>query len=572
MKNQLEVTIGQYSHKGRKDINQDFHDIRIPNEPQLTNKGIAIAIADGISSSQVSQIASKVSVTSFLTDYFSTPEPWSVKKSAERVLTATNSWLYSQSRQSQYRYDKDKGYVCTFSAMIIRSSTAHIFHVGDTRIYRLRDNILELLTEDHRLWVSKEQSYLSRALGIDSKINTDYETLQVEQSDVFFYMTDGVYEYVSDEFLINSLDEYDDFDVAAKAIVDFAYNEGSADNLTIQIVRVDELPDKNISEIQKQLAEKSITPILEARTVFDGYQIIRELSASSRSHVYLAVDTQTDSSVVIKTPSIDMQDDQAYLERFMMEEWIARRINNANVVKSYEQTRKRNYLYSVTEFVDGQTLTQWMIDNPSPTIEMVRDITEQIGKGLYAFHRLDMIHQDIRPENIIIDKTGTVKIIDFGSTRVEGIMDISTYIQQEHLQGTALYSAPEYFVGQSGSSCSDMFSLGVIVYQMLSGKFPYGVKVARATTKNEQKKLNYIPIHSEENDIPLWVDEALRKALQIDPYKRYSELSEFLYDLRHPNKSYINRTKAPLLERNPIVFWQSIALILAITNMVLLFK
>jgi len=572
MKNQLEVTIGQYSHKGRKDINQDFHDIRIPNEPQLTNKGIAIAIADGISSSQVSQIASKVSVTSFLTDYFSTPEPWSVKKSAERVLIATNSWLYSQSRQSQYRYDKDKGYVCTFSAMIIRSSTAHIFHVGDTRIYRLRDNTLELLTEDHRLWVSKEQSYLSRALGIDSKINTDYETLQVEQGDVFFYMTDGVYEYVSDEFLINSLDEYDDFDVAAKAIVDFAYNEGSADNLTIQIIRVDVLPDKNISEIQKQLAEKSITPILEARTVFDGYQIIRELSASSRSHVYLAVDTQTDTSVVIKTPSIDMQDDQAYLERFMMEEWIARRINNANVVKSYEQTRKRNYLYSVTEFVDGQTLTQWMIDNPSPTIEMVRDITEQIGKGLYAFHRLDMIHQDIRPENIIIDKTGTVKIIDFGSTRVEGIMDISTYIQQEHLQGTALYSAPEYFVGQSGSSCSDMFSLGVIVYQMLSGKFPYGVKVARATTKNEQKKLNYIPIHSEENDIPLWVDEALRKALQIDPYKRYSELSEFLYDLRHPNKSYINRTKAPLLERNPIVFWQSIALILAITNILLLIK
>ena len=572
MKNELKVTAGQYANKGRKSINQDFHDIRIPNEPQLTSKGIAIAIADGISSSQVSQIASKVSVTSFLTDYFSTPEPWSVKKSAERVLTATNSWLYSQSRQSQYRYDKDKGYVCTFSAMIIRSTTAHIFHIGDTRIYRLRDNTLEQLTKDHRLWVSKEQSYLSRALGIDSKINTDYETLQVEQGDIFLYMTDGVYEYVSDEFLINSLDEYDDFDILAKIIADSAYNEGSSDNLTIQIIRVDVLPDKNISEIQKQLAEKPITPILEARMTFDGYKIIRELSASSRSHVYLAVDIQTDTSVVIKTPSIDMQDDRAYLERFMMEEWIARRINSANVVKTYEQTRRRNYLYSITEFVDGQTLTQWMIDNPKPTIEMVRDIAEQIGKGLYAFHRLDMIHQDIRPENIMIDKTGTVKIIDFGSTRVEGIMDISTYIQQEHLQGTALYSAPEYFVAQSGSSCSDIFSVGVIVYQMLSGKFPYGVKVARATTKSEQKKLNYRPIYSEEKDIPLWIDEALRKALQIDPHKRYAELSEFIYDLRHPNKSYLNRTKAPLLERNPIVFWQSIALILAITNIVLLFK
>jgi len=572
MKNQLEVTIGQYSDKGRKEINQDFHDIRIPNEPQLTNKGIAIAIADGISSSQVSKIASKVSVTSFLTDYFSTPEPWSVKKSAERVLNATNSWLYSQSRQSQYRYDKDKGYVCTFSAMVIRSTTAYIFHVGDTRIYRLRDNTLEQLTEDHRLWVSKEQSYLSRALGIDSKINTDYEALQVEEDDVFFYMTDGVYEHVSDELLIDSIDKYDDFDIAAKAIVDLAYNEGSTDNLTVQIIKVDSLPDKNISEIQKQLAEKPIAPILEARMMFDGYQIVRELSASSRSHVYLAVDIQTDTSVVIKTPSIDMQDDQAYLERFMMEEWIARRINNANVVKTYEQTRKRNYLYSVTEFVDGQTLTQWMIDNPNPTIEMVRDIAQQIGKGLYAFHRLDMIHQDIRPENIIIDKTGTVKIIDFGSTRVEGIMDISTYIQQEHLQGTALYSAPEYFIAQSGTSRSDIFSLAIIVYQMLSGKFPYGVKVARATTKSDQKKLNYRPIYSQEKDIPLWIDEALRKALQIDPHKRYAELSEFLYDLRHPNKSYLNRTKAPLLERNPILFWQTVALVLAITNAILLLK
>ena len=101
MSNQLKITIGEYSDKGRKEVNQDFHDIRIPQEPQLTHKGIAIALADGISSSEVSQIASKVSVTTFLSDYFSTPESWSVKKSAERVLAATNSWLNSQSRQSQ---------------------------------------------------------------------------------------------------------------------------------------------------------------------------------------------------------------------------------------------------------------------------------------------------------------------------------------------------------------------------------------------------------------------------------------------------------------------------------------
>lgn len=172
--------------KVEKKINQDFHDILIPNEPQLTNKGIAIAIADGISSSEVSQEASKISVISFLEDYFSTSESWSVRKSAFTVLMATNSWLYSQNRQDKYHLDLNKGYVCTFSAMIIKSSTAHIFHMGDTRIYRLRNKEIKLLTKDHRVWISKEKSYLSRAMGMDSNLNADYETCSVEVNDIFF--------------------------------------------------------------------------------------------------------------------------------------------------------------------------------------------------------------------------------------------------------------------------------------------------------------------------------------------------------------------------------------------------
>lgn len=563
MQNQLKISIAQYSTPGRKEINQDFHDICIPKEPQLTNKGIAIALADGISSSDVSQIASKTSVTSFLIDYFSTPESWSVKKSAERVLNATNSWLYSQSKQGQYHYDKDRGYVCTFSSMIIRSSTAHIFHAGDTRIYRLRDNRLEQLTEDHRLWISRDKSYLSRALGMDSQVTTDYESFSVEKNDIFLFMTDGVYEFVSSDFIIQTLqEEHHPFESMAKIISDKAYDEGSNDNLTIQIVRVDTLPKKNIDEIHKQLTHKPFPPILEPRDSFDGYTIIRILSSSSRSHVYLARDNETGTSVVLKTPSIDLRDDKAYLERFMMEEWIAIRINNPHVAKSYLQTRKRNYLYTVTEYIEGQPLTQWMIDNPKPSIETVRTIAEQIARGLLAFHRQEMIHQDLRPENIIIDNSGTVKIIDFGSTRVEGIVDVNTYLEQENLLGTALYSAPEYFLGKIGTPRSDLFSLGVIVYQMLSGEFPYGVQVARCTTKAAQKKLKYASLESENSKIPIWIDEALKKALQPDPYDRYGELSEFLYDLRHPNSTFVNRTKPPLIVRHPVVIWKGISFIL----------
>src|SRR5690242_14977919 len=180
MPRELKISVGQHSDKGRKEINQDFHGVLIPNEPLLSLKGIAVVLADGISSSNVSHIASESAVKSFLTDYYCTAESWSVKTSAQRVLAATNSWLHSQTRRSQYAYDKDKGYVCTLSAIVIKSSTAHIFHIGDARVYRLAGQSLEQLTDDHRVMISSEQSYLGRALGVNSEIEIDYQAFQID--------------------------------------------------------------------------------------------------------------------------------------------------------------------------------------------------------------------------------------------------------------------------------------------------------------------------------------------------------------------------------------------------------
>ncbi len=564
MKSRLELSISQYSTGGRKEINQDFHDICIPQEPQLTHKGVAIAIADGIGSSSVSQIASKTAVTSFLMDYLSTPDAWSVKKSALRVLGAANSWLHSQTMQSNYSHDKNRGYVCTFSAMVLRSSSAYIFHAGDTRIYRLRDGVLEQLTQDHRLWVSREESYLSRALGMEPHVRMDYSSFSVEVGDVFAFMSDGVYEFVSDAAMAETIDKYQDtFEDVAKSIGEMAFEMGSDDNITIQLVRVDALPKKEVKEIYKQIEEKPFAPLLEAREEFEGYTIVRELSASSRSHVYLGVDKESGASVALKIPSIDMRGDKAYLERFLMEEWVARRINSPYVLKAYIPSRKKNYLYNTLEYVEGQTLSQWIIDNPHPSLETVRQMAEQIAKGFLALHRQEMVHQDLRPQNIMIESSGTLKIIDFGATRVEGIMDVNIRLEQENLLGTALYSAPEYFLGKEGTTRSDLFSLGVIVYEMLSGHFPYGVEVARAKNEPAQKKLRYTPLYHYNQEIPVWVDEAVKKAVALNPNERYEELSEFLYDLRHPNEEFLKKKKPPLVEKNSVVFWQGVSFVLA---------
>ncbi len=179
MPRELKISIGQHSDKGRKPVNQDFHGALIPDEPLLSLKGIAIVIADGISSSSVSHIASKSAVKSFLTDYYCTSEAWSVKTSAHRVLAATNSWLHSQTRRSQYAYDRDKGYVCTLSALVIKSATAHIFHAGDCRIYGLREARWSNSPKITGWSSRRSRIYLGRALGINPQIEIDYHAMRI---------------------------------------------------------------------------------------------------------------------------------------------------------------------------------------------------------------------------------------------------------------------------------------------------------------------------------------------------------------------------------------------------------
>ena len=564
MANTLRISVGQHSDKGRKEVNQDFYGVSVPKEPLLSSKGIAIALADGIGSSEVSQIASEFAVMGFLDDYYCTSEAWSVKRSVDRVLTATNAWLHSRTRRSPYRYEKDRGYVCTLSALVIKSTTAHVFHVGDTRIYRVHAHALEQLTDDHRVWVSEAQSYLSRAVGFNPQIEIDYQALPVEKGDVFLLASDGVFEHADASFMVDAIQRgRSDLDRAARAIVEEAYQRGSKDNLTVQIVVVDELPSRDARETHQHLSELPLAPILDARMNFDGYKIVREVHGSNRSHVYLAVDIETDALVIIKTPSVDLQGDPAYLERFLMEEWVARRINSAHVLKPCQQTRERHYLYVATEYIDGQTLSQWMIDNPEPELETVRGIVEQIAKGLLAFHRLDMLHQDLRPNNIMIDKTGTVKIIDFGATSVAGITEMAPLVERSNVLGTAQYSAPEYFLGEAGTTRSDMFSLGVITYQMLSGRLPYGTEVAKSRTQSAQRKLRYESVLDDEREIPVWIDGVLMKAVHPDPLKRYETLSEYVYDLRHPNMAFLSKTRPPLVERHPVLFWKGVSAILA---------
>ena len=559
----LQISSGEHSTAGIKAQNEDNCGVQIPAEPLLTTKGICAAIADGMSGSDAGKEASEACISGFLRDYYSTPESWTTKTSAQKVLGSLNNWLHSQ---GQRQYGSHKGMVSTFSSIIFKSNSAYLFHVGDTRIYRLRGNELKQLTNDHRFEVNAEKNYLTRAMGIDIHIDIDFKSVTTEPGDLYLLSTDGVHEFITDKNIQAILLQNKTLDERATQLVKAATDNNSNDNLTCLLLQVDALPTENEDEFYKKLSELSFPPPLEPGMTLDGYKIIRHLYSNKRTEVYVSYDHEINQHVILKAPSVNYSDHTEYITRFLHEEWAGRRIKSNHVLRVIESNRKRTALYYITEYIDGQTLRQWMDDNPRPSLSTVRNFISQITHGLRAFHRLEMIHQDLKPENIIIDKDGTLKIIDFGSTKIPGIEEIHTPIDTHALQGTENYTAPEYHLGERATNRSDIFSLGVITYELLTGHIPY----EKALTARNLHKLNYVSVKQFVPETPYWVDKAIQKAVSINPEQRFPILSEFVYALNTPTK-FSQQEHIPLIDSNPIRFWKSLTIILLLSNLVLLY-
>jgi len=558
----LKIQAGQFSAAGAKAFNDDSCGIRIPEGPLLAAKGIAAVIADGMTGSEGGREAAEICVLGFLSDYFATPDSWSVKKSAGKILTALNHWLCGQGRRV---HGSSRGMVTTISALVVKSATAHLFHVGDTRIYRFRRGDLECLTDDHRMIVSRDRRYLARAMGIDVHLAIDCRTVPVEPGDIFFLSTDGVHDFLSKDDLKGHLNGLENPEQAVRGIIEHARQAGSDDNLTCQILRVEQLPTQDMQDLYERLTERPFPPPLEPGMILDGYRVLRELHASSRTQVYLAADLDGGREVILKTPSLNYEDDPEYIDRFLQEEWAGKRLDSPHILKVIEPSHSRRFLYYITEKLEGRTLRQWLADQPNPSLARVREIVHQIAVGLQAFHRMEMVHRDLKPENIMIDDHGTVKIIDFGSSRIPGIEEIAVPWERNHLLGTRNFTAPECVRGEAGTEQSDLFSLGVIAYELLTRNLPYG----REDGIGNPDKTPYIPARRFNSDIPTWVDGALEKSVQKNPRRRYEVISEFVHDLSNPNPAFLNKHPAPLIEKDPLRFWRTLAFVLMAVNFLL---
>jgi serine/threonine protein phosphatase PrpC len=567
LQSEQQLTLGQTSHKGAKAQNEDAIGIRIPEGIIQSHKGSVAIIADGVSAAEAGKEASETCVRNFLSDYYSTPDTWSVKQSTTKVLTALNRWLYSQGQRFS---DAQKGYISTLSCVVFKSNTAHIFHVGDSRIYRLRDGDLEQLTRDHTTAVSPTQNYLARAMGLDVKLDVDYRATDIEQGDVFFLSTDGIHDFIPYQELRAQLRpltelETDDFEQQCQQIINLALKHKSNDNLSCQIIRVDKLPAQDLNDVHQKLTDLPFPPELAVGMSIDGLRIEKELHASNRSQLYKVTDVETGEAFCMKTPSVNYNDDAAYIERFILESWIGNRINNPHVLKVAGFNRPKKYLYYLTEYIEGITLERWIKENPNPPVQNVIVIIQQVLKGLRAFHRRETIHQDLKPGNIMLDQNGEAKIIDFGSCHVKAIAEIATPLERDGILGTATYAAPEAVLEGQSLQQSDIFSVAVILFEMLTNKLPFSGKLEECHTKTAYLKTRYTPSYELNPLAPVWLDGAIKKALRFEPGKRHGDVSEFIYEIEHPNPKYKKTYNTALLYSNPSLPWQFLSGVLFVS-------
>ena len=550
------VLAGALATKGIKDINEDYAGFMIPDDDYLAKvKGMAFCIADGVSSAEAGKEASETAVERFLSEYFKTPDTWSVSRCGEQVLSAINLRLYRKSHE--FKQD-NKGYLTTLSCMVLKGTHGHLFHVGDSRVFRLRGESFEQLTNDHVTHLGQGKSFLSRAIGMDNNLHIDYCNFELNAGDCYLLCTDGLHDFIPTADLIRALSAEKSPNEIATSLCEKAVLNGSDDNISCVVLKVKSLPEQDENEFNAELTKLPFPPPLQVGMKLDGYQVIEELFASPRSQLYLVEDEQSGQRYAMKTPSINFEDDTHYIDRFLKEQWIGSRIDSPFVVKIIQHSRPRTALYYLMEHLDGCSLDTWMARNapikPKKAIALIKDI----ATGLKAFHLNDAIHQDLKPGNIMILQDGSVKLVDFGSVFVAGVAELYRPIEHAGALGTASYSDPNYLVGKNSAIQGDIYSLATICYELFTRELPYGDKIEECTTMFDYDKLRYKSASKHNPIIPDWFDKALQKGVSFDLTIRYQTVDALLADLTKPNPMFLKPEPEPQ-EASSLVFWKIVS-------------
>jgi serine/threonine protein phosphatase PrpC len=484
----VQVTHSQLSVVGPvREINEDFIAFWQPNDDeQARTTGMAWMLADGVGGESRGELASQLAVTAAV-QVFQTAQPHTPPTVLQRAMFDAASRAVYDTAMATPEQGK---MATTLTVALFRENTLHVAHVGDSRVYLIRNDKIRRLTMDHcyvalsvkfrvmhEHWAmtSPMRSVLTRCVGHEpiAKFDTTSEELHV--GDIVVQCSDGLYAFVVDEEIREVVSHYPPPE-ACRRLIALAERRQVDDNISLQIIRVDrtDLISYNRGHpIYLNPTPTNVSQELEPGSILDErFEITDLISRSGMACIFKARDYTTNQVVAVKMPLMQFESDVATFTRFQREEEIGRQLDHPYILKIIPTTGEKSRPYLVMEFLDGRTLDKVMEEAKPLPEKHAAAIVSRVCEALEHMHGRGIVHRDLKPQNIMICTDGSIRILDFGIAKAARMRRL-TFAGFSPMMGTPDYMAPEQVNGRRGDHRTDIYSLGAILYEMVTGKVPF---------------------------------------------------------------------------------------------------
>jgi serine/threonine protein phosphatase PrpC len=557
----VRASVGFASKTGPRKANEDFAGALSGAELPEPRQEVIAAIADGIGGAKGGRIAAETAVRGFLDGFCDLPQTMEVQRAGARIVSALNGWINTMGRQDPNL----AGMGCTLTVLVLRGRVAHLLHVGDTRAYRLSGDRLTCLTTDHvRPDGGGGRSHtLNRALGVEMEVRLDYATQPVALHDRLLLCSDGVHGFLTDQSITDILRERSAPEDTAGALVAAALQSGSTDNCTALVLDVVALPAAGSADVSAAILQLPVIPVPIVGQTVDGFVLSALISDGRYTRLFGAEDEAEGGTVALKFPKPQIASVDAYHAAFVREAWVGARVHNPWVGGVIElPPGRQTCLYTVMPLYQGELLETRLLRSPALGLEEGRNVAIKLARALAALHRAGIIHRDVKPDNVILEAGGSLKLIDLGVVRVPGLEEFPP----ENIPGTQAYMAPEMFAGEAGNEATDIYALGVTMFRAFTGEFPYGNLDATSPPRRSRPR----DLSALRPDLPAWLQSAFARAIAADPAQRFDDMSEFAFEMEAgPSRAPVEmRRPRTLYERAPLQVWQGVAALLALALLV----
>jgi serine/threonine-protein kinase len=585
----VKITYGELSSTGPvRPHNEDYVTYWEPETDQArTTRGAVSMLADGVGGQGFGEIASRLAVDTALKVFQEADPSTTDNQLLWRMFNAANLAVYD----AGMAHGGNDRMATTLTVSLFRRNEVAVGHVGDSRAYLVRQGTIKQLTSDHAYvamqvkmgLISKQDAMtselrglLTRSIGANPTVQVDYAREVLRNGDIVVQCSDGLHGCVTENEIRDYVSRMPPV-AACEQLSQLATKRGSEDNISVQVLRVDNV--QRVGYYRGAVAyyapvSKPASDEPQVGQVFDErFEIVDIISRSGMSSVYKATDLKTGTLVALKVPHLKLESDPAFFSRFEREEEIGRQLDHPGIIRIVPvdpDARSRPYL--VMEYLQGQTLDEVMqVTRPMPEKDALQ-IAGRLCDALDYMHRHGVIHRDLKPQNVMLCNDGSLRIMDFGIAKAASSKRI-TFGGFSPTLGTPDYMAPEQVKGQRGDERTDIYSLGAILYEMLTGRLPFEGPNAYAVMNSRLVGDPAAP-RAHNPSIRPEVEEIVLHAMERNPDDRYASAAAFKAELDAPENIHVtgraSRLQAPVMAKRT---WRivRIALLTALVPIALFF-